>query len=1181
MIKTGSSLNVTPGSGRDDETLITTPTEQLQENLPQPTGIFDDVQSTLEEIQGAAPAASDTPYIPGVMEQQTMTTEEGEVIGVNPEEQMQQQEDVIESHRIRSLREQAQNPNVGELDISPWESDEALFDSVGVDAGSTARAARITQKVNTGKDIHQETYKQMQSSVDISPGSVLGKLALAVGGATYDPVTSGYKVNNDFIRTLTLHAEDFFGNKVLGSKPKKVDENKEFVSENVQDMYDQYELMEDPSTPTGQVEISKSSTDPRKLGRDIVESYQRLKGVPQDQMMQVEDKEAAVLGDYSRELLAQVFDGIERVKVKDPVTDKADVQWVLSEAAVERLSRGHTYRNLMLPKKFIRPSKAPTTEGKIIGEVKHKTISGKRTDGFISSEEIQEAIENSGTIPNVVRPERMKILWATMLPALLSDPATVSADPLLTMFSEINNIGPSKMRQFQASKKLKKDTDPDYSPEREMNQLKHVVAQQVLGIAMERGGANYFQYFMQAFNGRLTPQASLFNPTTSKAVRFVTSNATPTEIKPGTRMMKVAMQAYALVIGGKVGDANLDGMIPSEREKYMIQQQPKLERWGDILTEVMDNTMTDGEAEAIAKAIADGVPMNDPRFPKVKPMALDPQAHAELIAAIQKKGEDGPAFIDGLIDFAKFSKAMRNGKTHYSYLNPTIDGKTNGPASNGIQMGSMEMALRTGVIRSDASLFAVEDDKDIRDVLQEKMDHRLKNEEFTGHFKHPEEVDMVRELGLAVSKHRELNKLITMTFGYGKEMNSFLDDIKNTMEFLATPDELHTPDKKAQQERLSALVEYFRNNTGDDRISYDQVAKMIMEKYEPSVREVMTADGIEARHLLWGGAFFAGLADMPAIMYGPTGLKIGLAGVTRDLEADRQQVSYRLNNKYVDVVDKKTGELKRKNVGKSVTAEMFESKNTAAAPRVRTKINPQTGKIEESVDYGGKAHGGIIPAPIQALDAATVVRTLSGNSWKKIKYATNNRPYIHQVYDAFKFDIATYAVAAEEVNNNWLELGAQWSYLKELDKLMERSVRVIKEKLDKIPDGATVDLNDWPMIKGMLEGVKAHPVSGKPYAPNLRRKLMSMGPSTNRQEWAMAKHDAMFRIASKNNNPYNINTMTKAQLKSFLSVILDSEGSDGLRQRTKGLYRKTEKQKRELIKYIKDNGIRVYQYYAH
>jgi hypothetical protein len=90
-----------------------------------------------------------------------------------------------------------------------------------------------------------------------------------------------------------------------------------------------------------------------------------------------------------------------------------------------------------------------------------------------------------------------------------------------------------------------------------------------------------------------------------------------------------------------------------------------------------------------------------------------------------------------------------------------------------------------------------------------------------------------------------------------------------------------------------------------------------------------------------------------------------------------------------------------------------------------------------------------------------------------------------------------------------------------------------------------------------------------------------MGPSTNRQEWAMAKHDAMFRIASKNNNPYNINTMTKAQLKSFLSVILDSEGSDGLRQRTKGLYRKTEKQKRELIKYIKDNGIRVYQYYAH
>ena len=1176
MIKTGSSLNVTPGSGREDGTLITTPTEQIQENLPQATGIFDDVQSTLEEIQGAASAAPDSLYIPGVMEQQTMTTEEGEVIGVNPEEQMRMQDEVVESHRIRSLRESMQNPNVQEFDVSSWEAEQALFDTVGVDAGSTARARRIAEKVNKGRAVSQETYEAVKPAVTFNQATVLGKTALAVGGATYDPVNNGFTVSNDFIRTLTLHAEDFFGSKVLGHDNKKKVTQEEFKSENMMDLLAQYELMEDGETPT-EMRIDKAASDPRKLGRDILESYQRLKGVPEDQMLQVEDKEAAVLGDYARELLADTLDGVERVTTTDPKTKKAKTEWVLSEGAILKLAQGNTYRNLMLPKKFIRPSKAPTTEGKIVGEVKHKTISGKRTDGFISSDEIQEAIENSGTIPNVVRPERMKILWATLLPALMADPEMIANDPLLSMFAEINNFGPSKMRQFMATKDRKAKTDPDYNPAREMDQLKHVIAQQVMGIAMERGGANYFQYFMQAFNGRLTPQASLFNPTTSKAVRFVTSNATPTAIQPGSRMMKVAMQAYALVIG----DKNLDGMIPSEREKGMILAQPKLERWGDILTEVMNNTMTDEEAEAVAKAIADGIPMNDPRFPKISPMALNPEAHADLIAAIKKKGEDGPAFIDGLIDFAKFTKAMRNGKTHYSYLNPTIDGKTNGPASNGIQMGDMEMALRTGVVRSDDSLFAVEGNKDIRDILQEKMEHRLKNEDFTGHFKHPEEVDMVRELGLAAASHRDLNKAITMTFGYGKEMQSFLDDIADTLQFLATPDPTHDAKQRAQQERVASLIRHLEGNTTEDRINLQQATKMILDKYIPSVQEVMTKDGIEARHLLWGGAFFAALADMPAIMYGPTGLKIGLAGVTKDTEAERQQFSYRLQSQYEEVVDPKTGEVKRKNVAPQYTAEIFESKNTAAAPRIRTKINPKTGKMEESVDYGGQAHGGIIPAPIQALDAATVVRTFSGKSWKKIKYATGNKPYIHQVYDAFKFDIATYAVAAEEVNNNWLELGAQWSYLKELDKLMERSVRVIKEKLEKIPQGATVDLNEWPMIKGMLEGVVPHPKTGKLYAPNLRRKLMSMGPSDSRLEWAIAKHDAMFRIASQGNDPRDITTMTKSQLVSFLAVILDSGDGYGLRQRTKDLYRKTEKQKRDLIKYIKDNGIRVYQYYAH
>ena len=57
-------------------------------------------------------------------------------------------------------------------------------------------------------------------------------------------------------------------------------------------------------------------------------------------------------------------------------------------------------------------------------------------------------------------------------------------------------------------------------------------------IAQERKGANYLSYAIQGFQGRISPQQSYFNPTTSKAVRFVTTNAVPAPAKPGSRGLR-------------------------------------------------------------------------------------------------------------------------------------------------------------------------------------------------------------------------------------------------------------------------------------------------------------------------------------------------------------------------------------------------------------------------------------------------------------------------------------------------------------------------------------------------------------------------------------------------------------------------------------------------------------------
>ena len=113
--------------------------------------------------------------------------------------------------------------------------------------------------------------------------------------------------------------------------------------------------------------------------------------------------------------------------------------------------------------------------------------------------------------------------------------------------------------------------------------------------------------------------------------------------------------------------------------------------------------MTDAQAETISQAIEQGIPLNDPSFPQIPELGLDPQQDADLIAAIEKKGEDGPHFIDGVIDAAKYIKARRAGRPYHSYFNAYIDGKTNGIASNGIQMGNSKTARQTGVLRTSTT----------------------------------------------------------------------------------------------------------------------------------------------------------------------------------------------------------------------------------------------------------------------------------------------------------------------------------------------------------------------------------------------------------------------------------------------------------------------------------------------
>ena len=526
--------------------------------------------------------------------------------------------------------------------------------------------------------------------------------------------------------------------------------------------------------PDEAIRFSKAQGN-EKLGQQIHQEVQRMQGTKTPEKLP--QKEAAVLGDAFKELWAKNNPTLVN-RFVDPSTQQ--VYYQLTSAGQSNLEAGATDRKRLFPKTNVRPAKIPLKSGQLPGDIGQNVV--KDASGKVGKvgfgKVMQEARRNLAQVPNVVDKQRAKILYSTILPVLQSG----NHD---SWQAEINNFGPSKIQKYAAAKagqerrrveaelEGKQFKEEPYSPEDTLAALTDKIAQEVRAVASERNGANYLTYSIQAFNGRMAPQQTYFDPTTSKAVRFVTRNATPAQAKPGSRVEKNLRQMYAMMLV-----KGADSKLPPGREVALKGAEAQLEAWGDRLTDAL--AMTDDQYEAISNAIAEGLPLDDPNFPPIPELALDPDQDAELIQAIEGKGEDGPHFIDGLMDFSKYIKAKRQGKSYPSYFNAYIDGKTNGIASNGIQMGHLGTAAATGVVRKNVKELL--DDGDIRDQLKKNAVESIRDG-WDGNVEgYESELNDVAE---QVFSYRPLNKATTMTFGYGKEVDSFKKDISETIDLLS------------------------------------------------------------------------------------------------------------------------------------------------------------------------------------------------------------------------------------------------------------------------------------------------------------------------------------------------------------------------------------------------------------
>ena len=917
----------------------------------------------------------------------------------------------------------------------------------------------------------------------------------------------------------------------------------------------------DPSQPSPTVVKAKNNAAlGKQIHREFMREQNRKAGRPSDEYQDLSREEATTLGDAFKEAWLRLNPDLATRGIHNK-----QVTFQLTPKGVEAMKKGAYYRKRLFPKDTVRPAKAPvgTRGGQLPGEI-GRTVTRQQTGRVATdisrAKVLTEAAENLNAVPNVVDKQRLRILYTTALPVISGQ---VQHN---TWQGAINNMGPDQASEFQAKETAyHRDVAAGvkrlpYSAREEMDGQIHKIAQEIRAIAQERKGANHLTYYIQSFNGRIAPQQTAFDPTTSKAVRFVTRNAVPSPAAPGSRVARNLEQMYAMMlvpskfspysetIKGEVKKVKPDALLPAGRLEAFKRAESQLEAWGDRLSELLDASMTDAQAEAVSEAIEQGIPLDDPSFPQFNGLQLDPQRDAEIIKILEDKGEDGPHWIDGVIDAAQYIKAKRDGRTHHSYFNAYVDGKTNGLASNGIQMGDEATAYATGVIRNNTERLL--DEGDIRDKLADDLVNMLHEVGFDGDL--GDRATELYAIAETVYQHRSLNKGTTMTFSYGKELSSFKEDVSEAIDVLAAKDNGGT---------FSTAVQVMDN---DPKWGREKLVETLHKTYVEGLVQRLGKDAMKSRAVMRSAAIMHALTDQLFTITGPTGFDINLGASAAVGYDDAAKTSYSIFEGGERVAQPE--------------AVHYEHRPTASAIRRRT--DPKTGEVTELP--GDYAYGGAVPAPIQSLDAATVAKSASGKTWEKLKAASNGNPYMHTIYDAFKLDAMGFDVAVEEINNNWLSEGMNWSYLEETAKSTEAAMRQWHNIMKQRPQTDLVDISqagDYRFIGWILEPQETQ--SGKSFPTRLSNKLRNMVHAENEAQAENVANESVQRIMNRLREGgidiYNLgDQLTVAQVRTVVDAFA-KELSVG--SRLSSMINSTNTKKKALAKKIRKKG--NYQYYAH
>jgi hypothetical protein len=887
------------------------------------------------------------------------------------------------------------------------------------------------------------------SGQEINPNSVKGILFDPKGFNAGQVMDEGFKmqVHPLFARIMGLATEKF----ILQNQynvPAKQDTEAEGGLEDFSE-----KALSEVERVTTEEGVLRRGIGNQQLGREIFRAWKReqnaMQGRPTDEYTEagVTADQFETLGVTAKEMYHAA--NPELYSSDRGSLDDRNVQFKLTPLGATALAAAEASSPEVFSGYEIPPSTIPRRRQRVTeaGEGESKKYRKAKTTSVIEQKirEVEEARDNMNSVAHGVDPLRRKI-YVQLAMEVLTGLKNSTRPPEI---GDLLKIGPAKMIAFRGEldKKLLDDPNTDYKPEFEMEKQITKFIETLNTIAKYSNQANYLDPAVQELQTRMHFTQTRFNPQLIPWIRFVTGGLNPPTVNPNavnsdeTLMFKELMAKHFIPGADKLLPENRVAAFDAEWNSPNHGKFASYIQDGKSISEsLLDSDQDQKSLESMKK-----IGMTSKGISIPPELASIPRLN--ISGNLKKKaiGEEleGLQLIEAAHELFKFEQAKKSNTSFQSNIGIEFDGKTHGPASNLMQLGSMKAAFRAGVLRKAgatknldsipvADLYQGAETEpdlqagDIRDAMNYFMEEN--GQIYAQNFSRNTDIasSMNKILKLALKDRDNFLKKPPMTLAYGQLLKNLRKAIIDTI-FIGPSSVkirqiINSKQVGAVVDKKIAATKGMVIPTREDIVAdylHNILADAIDAELDPGV--------VQVGQLLRANNVVAMLSDEV--------MKVKNAiGVDNYIGARSTMMR--------DDIHGNTGVMFGKDspVKRAGAVPLYESQPSGSAVR---KGKP-----------GGWGRGRIIPAVIQGIDGAWMNRMFTGASWAKM-----NRQYMLPIMDAVKTDLRGARKARELANDNWWNVIEEYSYVNSLmEDWTPGAIQRFRTKLRNIGD-TKVDIN--------------------------------------------------------------------------------------------------------------------------